>query len=272
MLGLKGLGHGCLAAGGGVFVHQPALKCLVYRLVGGCQGCGIALFGGADTLKSPAEGLAAHVVRGLFAEALAVCFLCRLGNCHARSVLYKYMIGKLTGLVAQSSPGEAIVDVGGVGYLVRTPLSLDLPEGSPVSLNIYTAVRDDAIDLYGFATAQDMAFFKQLMTVSSIGPKTALGIMGVSDIATLKRHIAAGDASALTKIFGIGKKSAERIALELKDKVAADTGAGAGGSDLMDALIALGYSATEARQALKQVGGGDTKEQLHAALKYLGNH
>lgn len=181
------------------------------------------------------------------------------------------MIGKLTGTIESATPGEAIIGVGGVGYCVRVPLSLDLAVDQAVSLFIYTAVRDDAIDLYGFATQADIAFFKQLMTVSSIGPKTALGIMGVSDITTLKRHIASGDAAALTKIFGIGKKSAERITLELRDKVGVDSATG-GGSDAMDALMALGYTASEARAALKAVGGTDTKEQLQAALKYLGTH
>ncbi len=181
------------------------------------------------------------------------------------------MIGKLTGVIEPSAPGEALVYVGGVGYLVRVPLSLTLLPGQSATLFIYTAVRDDAIDLYGFASQQDIAFFKQLMTVSSIGPKTALSIMGVSDLATLRRYISAGDASALTKLFGIGKKSAERIVVELKDKVAPDSAQSPGGSDVIDALISLGYSADEARRALKHVQPGETKEQLKSALKYLGN-
>ena len=180
------------------------------------------------------------------------------------------MIGKLTGVIEPLSPGEALLDVGGVGYEVRVPLYLSLEPGARTTLFIYTVVRDDAIDLYGFASRADMAFFKQLMTVSSIGPKTALSIMSVSDIVTLKRHIAAGDATALTKIFGIGKKSAERIVVELKDKVAPDAGVAAGGSDIIDALLSLGYSAEEARRALKHVPMGETREQLQAALKYLG--
>ncbi len=179
------------------------------------------------------------------------------------------MIGKLTGAIEESAPGEVLIGVGGVGYNVRVPLSLSLTSGERVSLFIYTAVRDDAIDLYGFASPTDIAFFKQLMTVSSIGPKTALGIMGVSDIAVLKRHIAAGDADALVKIFGIGKKSAERIVVELKEKVVTDSAVG-GGSEVMDALIALGYSAPEARAALKNLPEGDIKKQLQAALKHLG--
>lgn len=183
------------------------------------------------------------------------------------------MIGKLTGLVDTALPGEAIIDVNGVGYAVRTPLSLALAPGERASLHVYTAVRDDAIDLYGFASQEDIAFFKQLMTVSSIGPKTALSIMGVSDVGTLKRHIAQGDATALTKLFGIGKKSAERITLELKDKVLGDASPSGGlgaNNDVMDALISLGYRVDEARAALKQAKGAGTKEQLQEALRYLG--
>lgn len=187
-----------------------------------------------------------------------------------------YMIGKLTGILEDAAPGYALVGVGGVGYTVRVPLSLSLRAGDPVSLFIYTAVRDDAIDLYGFVSPSDIAFFKQLMSVSGVGPKTALGIMGVSDISTLKRHIGAGDPSALTKIFGIGKKSAERIVVELRDKLASEAGGAAvlGGADgeVIEALIALGYSAQESRRALQEAGKNaeGTQARLQAALKYLG--
>ena len=130
------------------------------------------------------------------------------------------MIGKLTGTLERSEGGSIIVEVGGVGYLVRVPLAtLALMPGSLVSLHVHTAVREDAIDLYGFETAEELAFFKQLTSVAGVGPKTALGVLNVADVASLTRSIAAGDASALTKVFGIGKKSAERIVVELKDKI-----------------------------------------------------
>lgn len=194
------------------------------------------------------------------------------------------MIGKLTGKFdGQGADGAAIIEVGGVGYAVRAP-ALALPDlrksaGETISLFIHTAVRDDAIDLYGFLTEEDLGFFKLLMSVSGIGPKTALGILNIADAQTLKRSIAAGDAAALTKVFGIGKKSAERMVVELRDKLVAEAGSrGAGaltGTDgeVIEALMALGYRADEARQALKTVAAGaeGTRERLSAALKQLGS-
>lgn len=196
------------------------------------------------------------------------------------------MIGKLTGRFDGTTPeGLALVDVGGVGYAVRTPLPslLALQAGGPknLSLFIHTAVRDDAIDLYGFPTLEDLSFFKQLMSVSGIGPKTALNVMSGADVATLKRSIAAGDAAKLTKVFGIGKKSAERMVVELRDKLADEAamrGDAVGqGSDaeVIEALMALGYRADEARGALKEVNKtvspeATMHEKLSASLKYLG--
>lgn len=191
------------------------------------------------------------------------------------------MIGKLTGTLSGSGiDGMVLVEVGGVGYCVRTPLlALDILKnsGSEVSLFIHTTVREDALDLYGFPTEEELHFFKQLMSVSGIGPKTALGILNVADVVSLKRAIAQGDAAALTKVFGIGKKSAERLVVELRDKLAAEaTSRGmsvAGGGDdaeVIEALMALGYRADEARHALKEVGGVSVNERLSASLKYLG--
>lgn len=196
------------------------------------------------------------------------------------------MIGKLTGrLGSASTDGMALLEVGGVGYVVRTPLlALKFLEesGSEVSLFIHTAVREDAIDLYGFPTEEDLIFFKQLMSVSGIGPKTALSILNVADTHSLKRSIALGDASALTKVFGIGKKSAERIVVELRDKLAQEAAARpvagrmARGDDaeVIEALMALGYSASEAREALKVVAPdvAGTRERLTSALKNLGSN
>lgn len=189
------------------------------------------------------------------------------------------MIGKLTGrFEGQGADGVALIEVGGVGYAVRTPLFAlsTLPLQAHVSLFIHTAVREDAIDLYGFSTEEDLAFFKQLMSVSGIGPKTALGVMNVGDAQTLKRAIAAGDASALTKVFGIGKKSAERIVVELRDKLSAQVSPhAAAGEDgeVIEALMALGYRAEEARKALQavDVSHTGTRERLSAALKQLGS-
>lgn len=196
------------------------------------------------------------------------------------------MIGKLTGRFDGTTPeGLAIIEVGGVGYAVRTPLPalLALQSGAPQSLSlfIHTAVRDDAIDLYGFATHEELSFFKQLMSVSGIGPKTALNIMSGGEVATLKRAIAAGDAAKLIKVFGIGKKSAERMVVELRDKLADEAAlrgealGSSGDGEVIEALMALGYRADEARGALKEAikstsADATMHEKLSASLKYLG--
>jgi Holliday junction DNA helicase RuvA len=198
------------------------------------------------------------------------------------------MIGKLTGRFGgTTSEGAVIVEVGGVGYVARVPLfalTMLRAQGlDEISLFIHTSVREDALDLYGFPTEEELSFFKQLMSVSGIGPKTALGILNVSDVSTLRRNIAAGDAAALTKVFGIGKKSAERIVVELRDKLALEQTArgessqgGGDDAEVIEALTALGYSLAEARGALKHIGkakntnGTNTNERISAALKALG--
>lgn len=192
------------------------------------------------------------------------------------------MIGKLKGRFDGTTPeGLALVDVGGVGYAVRVPLptllTLQSAGAEHLSLYVHTAVRDDAIDLYGFFTEEELSFFKQLMSVSGIGPKTALGVLNVAEVATLKSSIAAGDAAKLIKVFGIGKKSAERMVVELRDKLANEVGVGVAGSDaeVIEALMALGYRADEARGAIKastKMLGEDATvhEKLSAALKHLG--
>ncbi len=189
------------------------------------------------------------------------------------------MIGKLTGRWGGTTPdGQALIDVAGVGYAVRVPLpTMHTLEGATVpelSLFIHTAVRDDAIDLYGFMTLEELSFFKQLMSVSGIGPKTALGVLNVAEVATLKTSIAAGDTVKLIKVFGIGKKSAERMVVELRDKLANEVGVSVVGTDgeVVEALMAMGYRADEARAAVKAASkkaGGTVQEKLSLALKNL---
>lgn len=192
------------------------------------------------------------------------------------------MIGKLTGTFdGMATDGVALVDVGGVGYAVRVPQGTlaTMRTAASVSLYIHTAVREDAIDLYGFSTSEELAFFGKLTSVSGIGPKSAIGILNLADITTLKRSIAKGDASLLTKVFGIGKKSAERIVVELRDKLAEESalagdplGAGEDG-EVLEALMALGYSASEVRRTLQELGGevSGVQGRVAAALKYLGS-
>jgi Holliday junction DNA helicase RuvA len=193
------------------------------------------------------------------------------------------MIGKLTGTWGGSEDGMGLIEVGGVGYAVRVPFyTLTTLPGTELSLYIHTSVREDALDLFGFATKDELSFFRQLTSVSGVGPKTALGVLNVSDIKSLKRSIASGDAAALTKVFGIGKKSAERIVVELRDKLSLEqstkpqelgTMSGDDG-EVIEALLALGYRAQEGRDALRAIGAegsGNIKERLGAALRRLGS-
>lgn len=200
--------------------------------------------------------------------------------CHAGIVLYYCMIGKLEGTYAGTTPeGAALINVGGVGYSVHvtsSTLARIADSKKQASLLIHTAMREDSIDLYGFVSSEELVFFKQLMSVAGIGPKSALGILNLSDVAHLKRSIVQNDAAALTRVHGIGKKSAERIVVELRDKVASEKGAGAGtggDAEIIDALLALGYRVEEARQTLKEIGdkGVGVSERVAVALKYLGS-
>jgi len=189
------------------------------------------------------------------------------------------MIGKLHGTFAGASiEGQALVEVGGVGYSVRVPLSViqSVAEGSTISLFIHTAVRDDAIDLFGFLTEEELAFFKLLTTVSGVGPKSALSILNTSDPSGLKRAISSGDTVALHKVFGIGRKTAERVVVELRDKLGATVASSAGiDAEVIEALTALGYRLEDARSALKKAGAkgkDDVRERLTAALRELSGN
>ena len=198
------------------------------------------------------------------------------------------MIGRLTGQFGGiAAENSLVVDVGGVGYVVRVPLAVlePLSKHSTVgtlgqlSLYIHTAVREDAIDLYGFPTEAELGFFKQLMGVSGIGPKTALGIFDKAEVVGLQRAIRSGDMATLTNAFGITKKLAERLIVELRDKIKMELSqerpvAGASNDgEVIEALMALGYSASESRAALKPVPlGGEMRERLAQALRTIGKN
>lgn len=190
------------------------------------------------------------------------------------------MIGRLSGAyLGTTRSGEALIDVRGVGYLVRTTASglaelTNNPEQA--SLLIHTAVKEDALDLYGFPNEEELSFFKLLLDVSGVGPKTALGILNLAGVETLQSAIAAGDAAYLTRVSGVGKKSAERIVVELKDRLAKEGygeshGARGLDGDVLDALTNLGYSLEEARSALKSVPSDatDVEARVRGALKIL---
>jgi Holliday junction DNA helicase RuvA len=172
------------------------------------------------------------------------------------------VISRLRGTAAGRTPDGLVVDVGGVGYLVAaTPSVLRRAEtGAELVVETYLHVREDALQLYGFTDAAERELFTQLLTVNGIGPKVALAVVSGSPAADLRRAIALGDAARFQAIPGIGKKTAERIVLELKEKLAGDDvvaiPAGGAAADVpahivaRDALVELGFTLQEAEQAL----------------------
>ncbi len=189
------------------------------------------------------------------------------------------MIGRLSGILFDKNPAQLLVDCNGVGYEVSVPMSTfyNLPStGEKLALLTHMVVREDAQLLYGFGTAQERELFRQLIKISGIGARTALGILSGMSVNDLAQAVTLQDAGRLTKIPGIGKKTAERLLLELKGKLGADVGAVSGGgetgssNDILSALLALGYSEKEALLAIKQVPAGSTvSDGIRHALKAL---
>lgn len=189
------------------------------------------------------------------------------------------MIGSLTGIVDSKSHNSLIIKVGGVGYIifVTTATIAEMHEGTELSVWTHLAVRENALDLYGFLEHSDLVFFQLLLEVSGIGPKTALAVLSMAGSATLERAILSGDAGYLTKVSGIGAKSAQKIVLELKDKLAkigrvADATNIREESDAIDALLALGYPLRDAREALGAIDSQHitTNAKIREALRLLG--
>ncbi len=188
------------------------------------------------------------------------------------------MIGSIEGSVRKIAPTYAIIAVGGIGYKLAAPKDTlaGLRLGGSVALWTHLTVREDALDLYGFSDEETLRFFELLLTVSGIGPKSALAILDIATTETLRSAISAGNATYLTKVSGIGRKTAEKIVLELRDKVGAGSDASltaiAGDAEAMEAMRALGYSAHEAREALRNVPPEIEKasERLREALKFAG--
>lgn len=190
------------------------------------------------------------------------------------------MIGSIRGKIILKTEKFLIVETGGVGYKISVSpdvLSSAKKLGDEIMLFVHTHVREDILDLYGFLDRKELEFFEMLLNVSGIGPKGALAILGIASIETLKRAIKTGDTGYLTKISGIGKKTAEKIVIELRDKVAGQMkGEKEGGSlqeelDSLEALKSLGYSQNEAREALKKVPeDGSVNVKVREALKILG--
>ncbi len=186
------------------------------------------------------------------------------------------MISYVSGTVVEKEAKFAIIDVGGVGYrvFVTDETLRRLKIGATAKLQTHHAVREDTEELFGFLDDADLRLFELLLSVPGIGPKTALNIVNVATPQTLRRSITSGEVAYLTKISGIGKKTAEKIVLELKDKL----GKGEEGTtlkeevDALEALKSLGYSHGEAREALKNLPEhvSTTSERVKHALKVLG--
>jgi len=197
------------------------------------------------------------------------------------------MIAQLTGELAQRSPEQIILDVNGVGYRLQIPLSTfyALPENGRVQLRVHTHVKEDAINLFGFLTEAEKDLFALLISVSGVGPKLAITTLSHIPTDELAMALSQGDVVRLTAIPGIGKKSAERLVLELQDKAARfaiegsvsgsetrPTGDAGSHEDALSALVNLGYKESLARKALKSLkiaAGTPLEEILKAALKIL---
>jgi Holliday junction DNA helicase RuvA len=188
------------------------------------------------------------------------------------------MIAKIKGKIEYRKDKFVVVDVHGVGYKIYlTTYAMGKIAGvEDVDFFIHTAIREDAMDLYGFLTMEELDMFELLISISGVGPKAGLGILSIATPKTIKTAILNEDASILTKVSGIGKKTADRVILELRNKVADlsedEKEDAVSDSDAIEALISMGYSVAEARDALKMVPADikDIGQRVGLALKSLG--
>ena len=190
------------------------------------------------------------------------------------------MIGRIAGVLLEKNPPYLLVDCGGVGYEIAVPMSTfyNLPNsGEKVVLLTQLIVREDAHLLYGFGTQQERTTFRELLKISGIGARMALAVLSGMSVQELAQAVTMQDAARLTRTPGIGKKTAERLLLELKGKLGADLGTVAGtvsspdhASDILNALLSLGYSEKEALMSVKNVPAGTgVSEGIKLALKAL---
>jgi holliday junction DNA helicase RuvA len=189
------------------------------------------------------------------------------------------MIASISGTVRHKDTHSLIVDVAGIGHkvFVATDTALETEIGQPIFLWTHLSVRETALDLFGFPDREALEIFELLITISGIGPKTALGILTVATPTMLRQAVASGETSYLTRVSGIGKKNAEKIVMELKDKLQV-TGEDKDANmkdegDALEALVSLGYSERDARGALKQVPSEieGASERVKASLKLLSS-
>jgi holliday junction DNA helicase RuvA len=190
------------------------------------------------------------------------------------------MIGSLAGMLVQKAPPALTVEVGGVGYELEAPMSTfyNLPlVGQPVRLLTHLVVREDAQLLYGFSTVDERQLFRSLLRVSGVGPRIGLAILSGSTAGAFAACVQAGDVSALTRIPGVGRKIAERLIVEMRDRLAAVAAEGHAAvaaapvgkaAEAFSALVALGYRPNEATRLLKNTDpGGSTEEMIRGALQ-----
>ena len=190
------------------------------------------------------------------------------------------MIGRITGTLAEKSPPQLLIDVNGVGYEIDVPMSsfYNLPGlGERVTLLTHFVVREDAQVLFGFLTHEERTTFRQLVKISGVGPRMALSILSGLSVNDLAQAVSLQESARLVKVPGIGKKTAERLLLELKGKLGADLGTTGGSTavslaqaDILQALVALGYSEREAQAAVKALAPDlGVSEGIKQALKSL---
>jgi len=189
------------------------------------------------------------------------------------------MIGRITGILVEKNFPQIVVACAGVGYEIDVPMSTFYPlprTGEEVTLLTHMVVREDAHLLFGFVTVAERAAFRQLLKISGVGPKVALSVLSGLSVDDLSAAVSSGDAARLTKIPGIGKKTAERLVLELRDKlpktvtVARAESSSATGGDVVGALLALGYNEREAAAAVKQIAPDlQLTDAIRQALKQL---
>jgi len=180
------------------------------------------------------------------------------------------MIARLRGVAAGRAGPALILDVNGVGYLVHATPSVHRLGGGEVTVEVHTIVREDALQLYGFASGEEREFFELLLGVNGVGPKVALAIVSGSTPAELRRAIVRDDVKRFQAIPGVGLKTAQRVVLELKEKLTADPGGGEDGAGLTarDALVELGWTLVDAERALADVDPGlAVEEQVRQALR-----
>ena len=191
------------------------------------------------------------------------------------------MIAKLTGEVIGVGVTSVVIDVHGVGYLVYVTRSSGYKIGETVSVFTYLAVRENALDLYGFTVRDELSMFEHLIKLPKIGPKTAVQILSQVDLATLRKAVATEDPSYLSKMSGIGKKSAEKIVAGLKDILGEgdyldtdeERAQNQGDTDVVEALLTLGYSERDAREAVKKIPESvkGTNARIKHALKEVAS-